>query len=84
MKRTILAAIVALLSFVNTSNAQTYTKGYIKQNGTYVAPSYRTTPDNTKLNNYSTQGNYNPYSGSKGTKSPYSNSYIPYKAKGYR
>ena len=41
--------------------------GYIRRDGTYVAPSYSTRPNDTKLDNYSTQGNYNPYSGKTGT-----------------
>ena len=34
----------------------------------YVKPYYKSTPDYTKYNNYSTKGNYNPYTGKKGTK----------------
>lgn len=41
-------------------------KGYAKKNGTYVSPSYRTTPNKNKLDNYSAKGNYNPYSGKVG------------------
>lgn len=41
-------------------------KGYTKKNGIYVSPSYRTTPNKSKLDNYSTKGNYNPYSGKIG------------------
>jgi hypothetical protein len=37
----------------------------------YVAPSYRTSPNKTKLDNYSTKGNYNPYTGKKGSVNPY-------------
>lgn len=48
-------------------------KGYIKNNGTYVAPSYRSNQNDTKIDNYSTQGNYNPYSGKSGTVNPYNN-----------
>ena len=44
-------------------------KGYMKKNGTYVAPAYRTKADSSKYNNYSTKGNINPYSGKKGYKS---------------
>lgn len=41
---------------------------YFKDNGTKVESHYRTYPDNSLYNNYSTQGNYNPYTGKKGTK----------------
>lgn len=47
-------------------------RGYYKPStGTYVAPAYRTSPNRTKLDNYSTRGNYNPYTGKTGTKSYY-------------
>ena len=46
-------------------------KGYITKNGTYVPPARATNPDSTKLNNWSTSGNVNPYTGKAGTKDPY-------------
>lgn len=46
-------------------------KGYVKKDGTYVAPSHATNPNSTKLDNYSTKGNVNPYTGKEGTKEPY-------------
>jgi hypothetical protein len=60
-------------------------KGYIRSDGTYVAPSYSTKPNGTTLDNYSTKGNYNPYSGKAGTVDPYKapsygSTYKPYKA----
>lgn len=45
------------------------TSGYAKSNGTYVAPSHATNPNHTKADNWSTQGNFNPYTGKPGTKS---------------
>ena len=42
--------------------------GYTKQSGTYVAPARATNPNKTRLDNYSTKGNVNPYTGKKGTK----------------
>ncbi len=44
---------------------------------TYVSPYTRTAPDDSRLNNYSTQGNTNPYTGRQGTESPYSNPSTP-------
>jgi len=43
-------------------------QGYTKQDGTYVQPYHRTTPDATQNNNYGTKGNVNPYTGKEGTK----------------
>ncbi len=52
-------------SFAQTS---TYVSGYTNSNGTYVQAYYRTTPNTTRNDNYSTVGNVNPYSGTYGTK----------------
>jgi hypothetical protein len=53
-----------------------YVDSYTKKDGTYVPSHYRTAPNNTKSDNYSTYGNYNPYTGKAGTKpaDDYSNS----------
>ena len=51
--------------FAQTS---TYVSGYTNSNGTYVQGYYRTTPNTTRNDNYSTVGNVNPYTGSYGTK----------------
>lgn len=45
--------------------------GYTRSNGTYVQPSHATNPNNSKMDNWSTQGNVNPYTGKPGTRSPY-------------
>ncbi len=45
-----------------------YTRGYVRSNGTYVSGYYRTNPDSTRINNYSTRGNVNPFTGKAGTK----------------
>ncbi|MBU4492094.1 MAG: hypothetical protein KKD69_06490 [Euryarchaeota archaeon] len=47
-----------------------WVNGYYKSNGTYVEGYHRSSPDRDTQNNYSTQGNYNPYTGEKGTKKP--------------
>lgn len=69
MKRLIIFAggLVAVSAFAN----DVYHQGYYRDNGTYVQPHYQTAPDNTRLNNYSTQGNVNPYTGQPGTVNPY-------------
>lgn len=41
---------------------------YTTKKGTVVKPYYRTVPDKTKSNNFSTKGNNNPFTGKKGTK----------------
>lgn len=61
---------IAFLFAAATSFAQTstYVSGYTNSNGTYVQGYYRTIPNNTQNDNYSTIGNVNPYTGSYGTK----------------
>lgn len=69
MKKLFVFGLMALLSFrVFASNvdASVRVRGYTTKRGTYVAPSYRSNPDRVKFNNYSSKGNYNPYSGKKG------------------
>ena len=44
-------------------------RGYIRANGTYVQPSFRSAPDKDFYNNWTTNGNVNPYTGKEGTKS---------------
>ena len=46
-------------------------RGHVRSDGVYVAPHARTSPNSTKLDNWSTQGNYNPYNGKIGTVDPY-------------
>lgn len=46
------------------------TSGYTRRNGTYVHSYMHSAPDGTRLNNFSTKGNVNPYTGKVGTKDP--------------
>ncbi|MFX3671796.1 hypothetical protein [Xanthomonas arboricola] len=67
MKKTKAAiAIFALLASAVVS-AQTHVNGYHRANGTYVQPHYRSAANSTTLDNYSTRGNVNPYTGKVGT-----------------
>ncbi|WP_235429690.1 hypothetical protein [Paraburkholderia fungorum] len=44
---------------------------YSRSDGTEVQGHYQTNPNNTKMDNWSTQGNQNPYTGQWGTKPAY-------------
>jgi hypothetical protein len=66
MKQVTILSIIMLLTYASFS--QTYVHGYFKSNGTYVEPHYRSSPNNTKSDNWSTYGNINPYTGELGTK----------------
>lgn len=62
---------VALLALAGSAAAGDYVKGHFRSNGTYVQPHYRSSPNNSTFDNYSAKGNYNPYTGEKGTVDPY-------------
>lgn len=62
--------IAALLVMTASASAQVHVRGHTKKDGTYVAPHERTAPNHTTLDNYSTKGNVNPYTGQPGTKDP--------------
>jgi hypothetical protein len=54
------------------SNPNSHSRsGYVRRDtGTYVAPHRATNPNGTRLDNYSTRPNYNPYTGKTGTRNP--------------
>lgn len=72
MKNIVIGLAFTFFLFISAGSAEAKTvsvKGYYKPStGSYVMPSYRTSPNKTKLDNYSTKGNYNPYSGKTGTR----------------
>lgn len=63
---------VALLSIAAPATAASShpVRGYHKKNGTYVQPHRQTDPNNTKRDNWSSQGNTNPDTGKQGTVDP--------------
>lgn len=73
------AAIAAALMLASIgAMADKYTNGYVRKDGTYVQGHYSTNANGTRLDNYSTKGNINPYTAQPGTVTPYggySNSY---------
>lgn len=75
----------ALLGCVIASSAiaDTYVQGYYRSNGTYVQPHYRTSPNSTINDNYTTRPNVNPYNGNVGTRQPSYGSSRPSSSYGY-
>lgn len=68
----LLLASSAGLFLVNFAEAAVRVRGHVNRStGTYVAPHYRSLPNHTRIDNYSTKGNYNPFTGKKGYTSPY-------------
>lgn len=69
MKITIL--LIGLAITTSAFARDTYVKPHIRKDGTFVEGHHRSTPDSSRMNNYSSQGNYNPYTGQSGTVDPY-------------
>ncbi len=65
MKTFITTAV--FLSMVTIGFAQVQVDGYTRRDGTYVQPHYRSAPNDTLSDNYSTRGNRNPFTGERGT-----------------
>jgi hypothetical protein len=66
------AAILAVAVIVPASAQSSHAvRGYTRKDGTYVAPHRATNPDSSRMNNWSTKGNVNPYTGKEGTVDPY-------------
>ncbi len=63
-------AIGLLVASVSWATAQVRVEGYTRNNGTYVAPHYRSSPDSSYNNNWSVSPNVNPYTGQQGSRSP--------------
>lgn len=62
----LLLAVIGAFGVIGTTLARASVRGYYRSSGTYVAPHYRSSPDSYRSNNYSSRGNYNPYTGKKG------------------
>ena len=76
------AALVALAA--STAGAQNvYVRPHVRQDGSYVQGHYRSAPDSSTYNNWSSQGNTNPYTGRQGTDDPYRSTSPNYDAGGY-
>ena len=72
MKKLILISLTIFALFgVSQAYASTRVSDYFKKSGTYVMSHYRSDADSTRINNWSSKGNYNPFTGKKGTKSPF-------------
>lgn len=79
MKKSIISFLLAVFLMtifaaapISVEARTTRARGYYKPStGAYVAPHYKTTPNKSKFDNFSTKGNYNPYTGKKGTVNPY-------------
>ncbi len=74
-------AIIATLALIASTGAvfaDTYVRGYTRNDGTYVQPHYRTNPDSNRFNNYTSPGMTNPYTGQRGNTNSYGTYSNPY------
>lgn len=60
------AMLAMFFAFGASAQGVSYQQGYYRSNGTYVQGHYKTTSNNTNHDNYSTRGNTNAFTGSKG------------------
>ncbi len=65
---------IVFAAFGQTSTKHVRVNGYYRKDGTYVRPHYRTAPNSTNRDNFSTYGNTNPYTGKPGWIPPDNNS----------
>lgn len=77
MKTALIAVTIILTISAIQSFADERVNGYYRSNGTYVQPYTRSSPDSSYNNNYSVQGNTNPYTGARGTDRPTWNDNTP-------
>lgn len=80
MKKLYLAAALAALTVASGAIAQStvYVRPHVRSDGTVVQGHYRTSPNSTRNDNWSTRPNVNPHTGRAGTKEP--EPYSPYPA----
>ena len=74
MKRTCLFMALASIGSIATAQSSHYVHGYSRSDGTYVQPHMQTNPNSTPMDNWTTRGNVNPYTGQAGTRDPYGSS----------
>ena len=75
MKKIVISLLIFSSGF---AMADEWVNGYQKSDGTFVEGHYRSSPNETKADNFSTKGNTNPYTGKAGTKTYEDyNNYVP-------
>lgn len=58
--------LVAGMTLSGSALADDSVRGYVRSDGTVVQPHMRTSPNQNRFDNYSSQGNANPYTGERG------------------
>jgi len=65
MKKIMLFVVLAMCAPA-TAGADQWVNGHIRRDGTYVQGYHRSSPNRNRYDNYSSQGNTNPYTGKRG------------------
>ena len=80
MRKICLLAALGAAALASGAFAQStvYVRPHVRSDGTVVQGHYRTAPNSTPNDNWSTRPNINPYTGREGTKEP--EPYSPYPA----
>lgn len=68
MKKVVFFASLVFCCIGAKAQSTYYQRGYMKKDGTYVDGHYKTRSNSSNHDNYSTQGNYNPYNGNSGSR----------------
>jgi hypothetical protein len=63
--------LLAALALGALAGGQHRVRSYYRRDGTYVPEHYRTNPNSSRTDNWSSRGNYNPHTGEIGTVDPY-------------
>jgi len=58
--------VLIMLILSSAAFADQSVRGYMRQDGTYVQPYTRSSPNEYRYDNYSSHGNVNPYTGTPG------------------
>lgn len=75
MKRIFIGLAAILVA--TPAAADVWVNPHVRKDGTYVPGHWRSSPNSTPFDNYSTQGNVNPYNGKRGTTDPFSLPRLP-------
>jgi len=77
---TLIAIVLSSPSLATAKGTGSYSSGsggnhsvrlYVRKNGKIVMPHHATNPNHTRIDNWSSKGRVNPYTGKAGTKNPY-------------